>query len=184
MNLKDKFSKAVKIKGVKLQFAACGEVMIDGLPFAFGVESAGKASDKGICVSISGDAVDSGEVTFSNLQFHEMHGGKVTVVKHDFPLVKKKDGKKIYQAKFSKIPLTEFSTGAFFRKITEQEVIDRLNAQLSFRVTPHYSGSETPEVMLTVYPIEDPVMGSCVEWKKVTSDKDYFIHKFRQEKNR
>ena len=31
--------------------------MIDGLPFAFGVESAGKASDKGLCVSISGVCV-------------------------------------------------------------------------------------------------------------------------------
>ena len=37
----------LKKKQVKLQFSTCGEIMIDGLPFAFGVESAGKASDKG-----------------------------------------------------------------------------------------------------------------------------------------
>ena len=48
----------LKKKQVKLQFSTCGEIMIDGLPFAFGVESAGKASDKGLCVSISGEAVN------------------------------------------------------------------------------------------------------------------------------
>ena len=55
----------LKKKQVKLQFSTCGEIMIDGLPFAFGVESAGKASDKGLCVSISGEAVNDGRVTFS-----------------------------------------------------------------------------------------------------------------------
>ena len=53
--------------------------MIDGLPFAFGVESAGKASDKGLCVSISGEAVNDGRVTFSNLEYYENHGGKITI---------------------------------------------------------------------------------------------------------
>lgn len=92
----------LKKKQVKLQFSTCGEIMIDGLPFAFGVESAGKASDKGLCVSISGEAVNDGRVTFSNLEYYENHGGKITLVKHGFSLVTKKDGKKIYQAKFTK----------------------------------------------------------------------------------
>ena len=43
----------LKKKQVKLQFSTCGEIMIDGLPFAFGVESAGKASDKGYPVKLS-----------------------------------------------------------------------------------------------------------------------------------
>lgn len=183
LNLFGSFAAAKK-KQVKLQFATCGEVMMDGLAFAFGVESIGIASDKGLCVSISGDAVDSGEVTFSGLEYHEQHGGKITIVKHGFPLVTKKDGKKIYQAKFTKIPIAEYSTGAFFKKVTEQDVIDRINAQISFRVVPHYSGSETPEVMLSVYPYENPLTGSATQWLNVTADRDYFLHKLENNKNR
>ena len=180
--LLDKFSKVPRIKEVKLNFAACGEIMINELPFSFAVESAGLASQKGITVSISGEDVDNGKVKFSNLEFHEMHGGSVTVVKMQFPLVTKKDGKKIYQARFNKIPLTEYSTGPFYRKTTEDDVVARINSAISFKVTPHFEGEGTPEIMLTVYPNENPLTGSCVEWRKVTADKDYFIHKFRQEK--
>lgn len=169
----------MKIKEVKLQFATCGEIMIDGLSFAFGVESIGAASQKGLCVTISGDAVNSGEVTFSDLQFHEIHGGNVTIVKHSFPLITKKDGKKIYQAKFTKIPIVEFSQSLFPRKQTEQDVIDRLNAQISFRVTPHYKGNQTPEVMLSIYPYENVLTGSATQWLNVTSDQDYFEHKMQ-----
>ena len=171
----------LKSKNVKLNFATCGEIMIDSLPFSFGVESAGKASDKGLCVSISGDAVDRGLVSFSDLEYHEMHGGNVTIVKVEFRRVTKKDGKKIYQAKFDRIPITEFSTGMFGgNKVTEETVINRLNAEISFKVTPHYNGTDEPEVMLTVYPYENPLNGSCVQWIKVTSDKDYFLHKIQK----
>ena len=87
----------LKKKQVKLQFSTCGEIMIDGLPFAFGVESAGKASDKGLCVSISGEAVNDGRVTFSNLEYYENHGGKITLVKHGFSLVTKNLSGEVYQ---------------------------------------------------------------------------------------
>ena len=89
-----------------------------------------------------------------------------------------KDGKKIYQAKFTKIPITEKDTSVLFRKLTEEEVVQRLNCEIAFKITPHYSGEDTPEVMLTVYPYENLLTGSAVEWLKVTSDRDYFIHKF------
>lgn len=168
----------LKKKQVKLQFSTCGEIMIDGLPFAFGVESAGKASDKGLCVSISGEAVNDGRVKFSDLEYYENHGGKITLVKHGFSLVTKKDGKKIYQAKFAKIPITEKDTSVLFRKLTEEEVVQRLNCEIAFKVTPHFSGEDTPEVMLTVYPYENMLTGSAVQWLKVTSDKDYFLHKY------
>lgn len=180
--LLDKFSKVSRIKEVKLIYASCGEIMIDGLPFSFSVESAGLESAKGLTVAISGEDVDNGKITFSKLEYHEMHNGKVTVVEKDFPLITKKDGKKIYSAKFLKIPLTEFTTGPLFHKTTEEEIIQRVNSAISFNVTPHYSGEDEPEVMLTVYPNENALNGSCVEWRKVTSDKDYFIHKYRQEK--
>lgn len=177
--------KGFSKKQVKLQFSTCGEIMIDGLPFAFGVESIGKASDKGLCVSVSGDAVDDGRVTFSDLEYYENHSGSVTVVKHGIKLVTKSDDKKIYQAKFSRIPIAEKDTSSFFHKVTEEDVIQRINCEIAFKVTPHYSGDDTPEVMLTVYPYENPLTGSAVEWIKVTSDKDYFLHKFSKgEKNR
>ena len=103
---------------------------------------------------------------------------KITLVKHGFSLVTKKDGKKIYQAKFTKIPITEKDTSVLFRKLTEEEVVQRLNCEIAFKVTPHFSGEDTPEVMLTVYPYENMLTGSAVQWLKVTSDKDYFLHKY------
>ena len=92
----------LKKKQVKLQFSTCGEIMIDGLPFAFGVESAGKASDKGLCVSISGEAVNDGRVTFSNLEYYENHGGKITLVKHGFSLVTKRTARKFIRRSLPK----------------------------------------------------------------------------------
>ena len=180
------FNFNVKKKQIKIQFSTLGEIMIDSLPFSFGVESIGKASDKGLCVTIAGEGVESGEVTFSNLEFHEMHGGNVTIVKMDFPLETKNDGKKIYRARFTKIPLTEYanSKGILPAKVTEQSVIDRLNAEISFKVTPHFKGDKEQEILLTVYPIENPLGGLCNQWLDVTSDQDYFLHKFQRGKNK
>lgn len=169
-----------KKTGAKVQFSTLGVVMIDGLKFSFGVESIGKASNGGLCVTVSGDGVDDGSVTFDNLEYHEMHGGKVTIVKMDFPLVEKSDGKRIYKASFDKIPLTEYSTGSFFKKPTEQSVIDRLNAEISFKVTPHYKGAENGEVLLSVYPNDNPMYGICSQWLDVTADTEYFQHKFKR----
>ena len=64
------------------------------------------------------------------------------------------------------------------RDLTEEEVVQRLNCEIAFKVTPHFSGEDTPEVMLTVYPYENMLTGSAVQWLKVTSDKDYFLHKY------
>ena len=180
MGMNKGFFNKLKAKQVRLNFSTCGEIFINGLPFSFGVESVGNSSNKGLSVSISGEDVDNGNIKFSNLEFHEMHGGDVTIVKMDFPLVTKKDGKKIYHADFKKIPITEYSTGMFGQKVTEESVISRLNAEISFKVTPHYSGSDTPEVLLTVYPNDNPLNGACSQWIKVTSDQDYFLHKIKK----
>ena len=176
----------LKKKQVAIQFSTLGEIMIDSLPFSFGVESIGKASTQGLCVTIAGDGVESGEVTFDNLEFHETHGGNVTVVKMDFPLETKNDGKKIYRARFTKIPITEYanSKGILPAKVTEESVIQRLNAEISFKVTPHFHGNEEAEVLLTVFPIENPLGGLCNEWLNVTQDKDYFLHKFQRGTNK
>ena len=112
--------------------------MIDGLPFAFGWRVQGKRQTKGFAFRYLGEAVNDGRVTFSNLEYYENHGGKITLVKHGFSLVTKKDGKKIYQAKFTKIPITEKDTSVLFRKLTEEEVVQRLNCEIAFKVTPSF----------------------------------------------
>ena len=118
------------------------------------------------------------DVLSLRLEYYENHGVKITLVKHGFSLVTKKDGKKIYQAKFTKIPITEKDTSVLFRKLTEEEVVQRLNCEIAFKVTPHFSDEDTPEVMLTVYPYENMLTGAAVQWLNVTSDKDYFLHKY------
>ena len=71
---------------VKLDFSACGKILINGLRFSFSVESSGKESSKGLCVSFSGAAIDSGEVTFSQLEYLENKNGKIIPHKADMPL--------------------------------------------------------------------------------------------------
>lgn len=58
------FLKKLNDPQPKLKISSCGEILIDGLPFSFTVASAGSASDKGLVVSFSGEAVDKGIVTF------------------------------------------------------------------------------------------------------------------------
>ena len=171
-----------KKKQVKLEFATCGEIFIDGLPFSFGVESVGIASTKGLCVAISGEAVDDGSVTFSNLEYHQKDANGITIVKHDFPKIVKKNGKKIYQAKFTKIPIKEAFNYSAFKKTTADEFLQVINNEINFRVTPHYSGSKMPEILLTVYPYENVLTGSAAQWINCTSDQDYFLHKYTKNK--
>lgn len=162
---------------VKLRFATCGEIFIDGLPFSFGVESDGKESNKGLCVTISGEAVDKGEVTFSNLEYHEKHGGSISIIKYDFPKIVKKDGKKIYQAKFTKIPILQTASYSFFHKPTEEEILSQITSEINFKVTPHYKGKECPELLLNIYPFENVITGAASNWINCTSDQNYFLNK-------
>lgn len=164
---------------VKLEFAACGKVLIDGMRFSFTVTSDGKASDKGFCVSFSGEAIDSGEVTLRDLEIFENRGGKSVPRKVSMPLIKKKDGKRIYQAKLKGLKIPDASQ----RRGSGQSIEDALSSIISkdirFKVTPHYSGEEEAEVMLNVYPYENALTGSCTQWLKVTADKDWFEHNLK-----
>ena len=94
---------------VKLGFAACGKILIDGLQFSFSVTSEGKPSVKGLCVAFSGDAINSGEVTLTNFEWIENRRGKTVVHKVDMPLTTKKDGKRIYQARCPHIHISDAS---------------------------------------------------------------------------
>ena len=161
---------------VKLAFAACGKILIDSLRFTFSVQSDGKASSKGLCVSFSGDAIDSGDVRLTDLEYIEERGGKFISRKVGLPLVTKKDGKRIYQAKFEHINIPDASQRVSAGQSKEDALSSIISKDIRFKVTPHYSGDDEPEIMLNIYPYENPLMGSCTQWLKVTSDQDWFEH--------
>ena len=173
----------LRLNAIKLSFTACGEVMINGLPFSFGIESLTDGSEMGFCVTFSGEAIDSGALKLSGFERHRMVGGKRSAVKTDLPLVVKKDGKKIYQARFEGFALTG-RQGRSLKKATGQELISSLDDQVDFSVTPHYSGTDTPDVMLSIYPFENPLNGSATKWLNVTADQDYFLHRAQKGKTR
>lgn len=162
-----------------LKMISCGEIMIDRLPYTFSLQNIGAASNEGLIVSLSGDDIDSGRVRFTDLTFQRISNGKTEWVRYDLPLVTKNDGKRIYQARFGSISLSEFDPSV---ASTEEEFLGVLSTQLTFRVTPLFNGDDTPEIMLSVYPLGDPLTGSATEWKKVTSDQDYFLHKLKKGK--
>lgn len=161
---------------VKLAFAACGKVLIDSLRFSFSVTSDGKASVKGLCVSFSGEAIDSGEVTLTDFEWIENRRGKNVVHKVDMPLTAKKDGKRIYQAKFPHIHISDASHRIGENQTIEDALSSIISKDIRFKVTPHYTGDGEPEVMLNVYPYENALTGSCTQWLKCTSDQDWFEH--------
>jgi len=163
---------------VKLGFAACGKILIDGLQFSFSVTSEGKPSVKGLCVAFSGDAINSGEVTLTNFEWIENRRGKTVVHKVDMPLTTKKDGKRIYQARFPHIHISDASQRVGEGQTIEDALSSIISKDIRFKVTPHYSGEGEPEIMLNVYPYENALTGSCTQWIKVTSDQDWFEHNF------
>lgn len=163
---------------VKLAFAACGKVLIDGLRFSFSITSDGKASVKGLCVSFSGEAIDSGAVRLTDFEWIEDRRGKMISHRVDMPLIKKKDGKRIYQVKFEHIHIPDASQRVAQGQTIEDALSSIIKKDIRFKVTPHYSGEEEAEVMLNVYPYENALTGSCTQWLKVTSDQDWFEHNF------
>lgn len=164
---------------VKLAFAACGKVLIDSLRFSFSVTSDGKASVKGLCVSFSGEAIDSGEVTLTDFEWIENRRGKNVVHKVEMPLTAKKDGKRIYQAKFPHIHISDASQRIGENQTIEDALSSIISKDIRFKVTPHYTGEGEPEVMLNVYPYENALTGSCTHWLKVTADQDWFEHNLK-----
>lgn len=164
---------------VKLEFAACGAILIDSLRFSFSVTSDGKASTKGLCVSFSGEAINSGEVTLTDFEWIENRRGKLVSHKVDMPLFTKKDGKRIYQAKFEHIHISDASQRVADGQTIEDALSSIIGKDIRFKVTPHYSGEGEPEVMLNVYPYENALTGSCTKWLKVTADQDWFEHNLK-----
>ena len=164
----------MKKRGVKVRITACGKVMIDGLPFSFSVMSAGEHSNKGIVVSFSGEPVENGTLTLGTVEMHYTRNGRAHTETKKLARIVKKDGKHIYQARFADAVLEEFTPTR--KKADSEAFLADMASTYSFKVTPGYSETEDAEVMLTVYPIADPLAGLAVEWRSCTSDKDWFEH--------
>ena len=160
-----------------LKMISCGEIMINRLPYSFSLQNIGAGSDDGLCVTLSGDDIDNGRIRFTDLIFIKTENGKSVQERYDLPLITKNDGKRLYQLRLDKLHLQEFDPS---EASTEEEFLGVLSTQLTFRVTPLFEGDDMPEVMLSVYPFGDPLTGSATEWKKVTSDEDYFIHHLKK----
>ncbi|MBR1393117.1 MAG: hypothetical protein IJ561_04710 [Ruminococcus sp.] len=159
-------------RGVKVKIASCGKVLINGLPFSFSAASAGDASNKGIVISFSGEPVEKGLLTFGAVEMHYFRGGKARQETKKLVKVIKKDGKPIYQARFTDAVLEEFAPDG--KKADENMFLTDIASHYTFRTTPQYTGEEDAEVMITVYPLEDPLGGLAVEWKPCTTDENWF----------
>lgn len=164
----------MKKRGVKVKITACGKVMIDGLPFSFSVMSGGERSEKGIVVSFSGEAVENGTLTLGTVDMHYIKKGKAHSQTKKLARIVKKDGKHIYQARFTDVVLIDSASSK--KKKDSASFLADIESSYSFKVTPEYSSDEDSEIMLTVYPIADPLAGLAVEWRSCTSDKDWFEH--------
>ena len=165
--------KEQRRRGARVRFASCGQVLIDGLPFAFSVASDGDASAKGFCISFSGEPVENGELTFGPLELRLFKNGRSITQKKKLAKIIKKDGKPIFQARFPELELRDSLSDAK-GKTREEQLLSDITSAYSFKVTPHFTGSSDGEVMLTCYPFEEPLKGLAVEWKACTADRDWF----------
>lgn len=154
-------------KLTSLSFCSLGAAMINGLPFSFVIDNLGGASEKGLCVSLSGDAVTEGRLTAGDIELRASIKGRQTLVKKKLLLVEKKDGKKILQAKFSSLYI---ENGIVKGESDEERFQRKLKNQLKFTFTPSYHGKDE-EVMLTVYPYESVLEGAASKWRYVCEDE-------------
>lgn len=162
---------------VALKKTGCGKALIDGLPFSISVESDGAASDKGLVLAISGEAVENGDLKIDMIDIvYPARGGNKTI-KRKPEYYKKKDGKHIYRCICGEVKIpASLDNGLFNKAMSEQELISSIDSQIVFRFLPHYSLQSESEIMINIYPHANPLDGSVTEWINVTSDKDYFEH--------
>lgn len=155
-----------------LEFCSLGAAMINGLKFSFVIDNLGGASDKGLCVALSGDAVSDGRFKASSIELKCTVGGKQALIKKKLQPVTKKDGKLILQAKFESLHI---ESGLELDKEDEKRFEQKMKNQLCFEFIPEYSGSEDEEIMLTVYPYENILEGAASKWRYVCADASSLI---------
>lgn len=155
-----------------LRFVGLGAAMIHGLPFKFDIDNIGEESDKGFCIAISGDAIENGSFTAKEITLSGFFNGRQTTIKKKLSLIEKKDGKHIYQAKFSEIKL---QSGLGLDDDDEKRFEQKLKRQLHFCFTPCYTDTQDGEVMLTVYPYANVLEGAASKWRNVCADESSLI---------
>lgn len=155
-----------------LKLVSAGAAMINSLPFKFDIDNIGAASDKGFCVAISGDAVDSGDFKAKEIELSGCIKGHQTTIKKKLTFIQKKDGKHILQAKFSDVRL---ESGLSDEKDKEKAFMEKLKRQLHFKLVPIYENKEDAEVMLTIYPYANILDGAISKWLSVCSDEASLI---------
>lgn len=177
---KDLIARAIQKRDrtrVALEKTACGAAMIDGLVFTVSVKSDGAASSKGIMFTVSGEAVEKGALSIDMIDAVYPSGGGTKTIKRKAELYEKKDGGHVYRARFTEIKLEECAdAGLLPSAMSEEQLIASMNSQIIFRFAPRYSEPENSEVMINIYPIENPIDGSCTEWVTLTSDRGFFEH--------
>lgn len=171
--LRKQMAAMSKAQSVKVRIAVCGKVMIDGLPFGFSAASAGKASNKGIVVSFSGEPVENDTLKLSTIEMKYTRFGRAHSETKKLQRIEKKDGKHIYQVKFPSAVLEDEDSGG---NSDSEMFLSDVASTYNFKLTPEYKEPDEGEVMITVYPIEEPLTGLAVEWRNCTSDKDWFEH--------
>lgn len=162
---------------VTLKFTTCGIVMINDLPFTFGVENIGAASSKGVCIAISGDEEELKKLTLTTVEAHIIANGNQHTISAQFELKTKADGKPVYQAKFDKLKIPAAKNDEVDSKdeaAKEKSLKQNLKNDMTFKFTPRYKENDDIDVMLTVYPYDNLLGGAVSLWKSVTADENSF----------
>ncbi|MBR1724095.1 MAG: hypothetical protein IJ723_03645 [Ruminococcus sp.] len=163
---------------VALRKSACGAVMIDGLAFSVSVESDGAADKKGVVFTLSGDAVHDGRLVIPMVEATFPTTSSTKTIKRKPEIYKTKEGKSVYRCAFPEIKIPECSDPEqlAMTAVTEEQLMNATRGQIIFRFTQEYKSPKESEVMVNIYPSENPLEGSCTEWVMVTSDAEFFEH--------
>lgn len=163
-------------KDVRLKFSTISKEAFNGVNYLFSVGTDGKASDKGFFISISGDAIDSGELKLERIELHRLKGVKFEVVKYGLKKIEKKDGGFAYQLSLKNfyIPQKEsFSqTLLKFNGDREKANLSRIENEIQFKLSISYTSDKDSEMLVGVFPYENIISGACTQWVDVRASKE------------
>ena len=173
-----------KNKEVRLGFSSGGKVLAQGCPYLFSIESLGKQSEKGFFISISGDAVDSGELKLDSIELHRLKGLKFEVTKYGFKKIAKKDGGFAYQLALKNFHIPErYSESSSLIKLKGRKCdadMEMISNEIQFKFTAKFSGEKDSELLIGVFPYENIISGAASKWVTVTADSDYFAKLYKK----
>lgn len=165
-------------KEVKLGFSSFGNAIIDGVPFIFGVESLGADSKSGFLISISGEAVDSGNLILSSIEIHRLINGKFDIKKYSLKKTIKNDGGFAYHLSLKNYPIHSGANKktSLIQKLkpSDSDLLKKIENEIQFRFIPKYQSDKNQEVLIGVFPYENIINGVASRWTNASNDKDYF----------